>query len=138
MKQKRAQHLFLRKQWYKVVESVFIKDNNSRENTVHSSWPTSRTTFIKKRSKESVKFSFSKKTIKFETIFHLFLTLLCSVKTDCGFFQVFVAFSEYMNFTNKHELILIWQFDAIYKSSQHKGWFFSLQFYRVFSLNKLK
>ena len=49
------------------------------------------------------------KRTKFETIFHLFLTLLCSVKTDWSFFQV-VAFSEYMNFVNKHfcnELILI-------------------------------
>ena len=33
-KKNRVPHLFLRKQWYKVVESVFMKENNSRENKV--------------------------------------------------------------------------------------------------------
>ena len=59
-----------------------------------------------------LKFIYCEKTIKFETIFHLFLTLLCSVKTDWSFFSScgLLRNTEYMNFTNKHfcnELILI-------------------------------
>ena len=47
-----------------------------------------------------IKFIYSEKATKFCEIFTLLLSYLVSVKSKVKISQTFVAFSEYMNFTN--------------------------------------
>ena len=49
---------------------------------------------------KALKFRYSEKATNFWKNVPLFLTLLISVKTFMRFFQNFVAFSEYLNFTD--------------------------------------
>ena len=54
-----------------------------------------------------LKFIYSEKATKFCEIFTLFLSYVVPVKSKAKISQIFVAFSEYMNFTIKREFILI-------------------------------
>ena len=60
--------------------------------------------FSKRKKYIFLKFIYSEKTTKFCELFTLLLSYVVPVKSKVKISQNFVAFSEYMNFTNKAAL----------------------------------
>jgi hypothetical protein len=54
-----------------------------------------------------IKFRFSNKATKFETISHMIDVYLVTVKSSVRLFQIFVALSECLNFTIYHVIVVI-------------------------------
>ena len=54
-----------------------------------------------------LKFIYSEKATKFCEIFTLFLSYVVPVKSKVKILQNFVAVSEYMNFTDKHYVLIL-------------------------------
>ena len=78
-----------------------------------------RNVYIGRASHTLLKLIYSEKATKFGEIFPLLLTTVNTVKSKEKISQNFVAFSEYMNFTNVFAMsILFSDFFFIYKESQ--------------------
>ena len=85
-----------------------------------------------------VKFIYSEKATKFCNIFTLFLSYVVPVKIKVKILQIFVAFSEYMNFItqasfNMHLRLIYFEsakrFEKKTPTSNLNGWFFQILWY---------